>query len=91
MQLLRGEKLTELLKQPQYQPMEMEDQVAILYGATNGYVNDVPTPRTARVGQGLHRLPASEVRRRRRKPSSPKRPTLRRHEEALNEVAHGVQ
>ena len=44
-QLLRGEKLTELLKQPQYQPMAMEDQVAILYGATNGYVNDVPTPR----------------------------------------------
>jgi F-type H+-transporting ATPase subunit alpha len=44
-QLMRGEKLTELLKQPQYQPMAMEDQVALLYGATNGYVNDVPTPR----------------------------------------------
>ena len=45
MQLLRGEKMTELLKQPQYQPMKMEDQVALLYGATNGYVNDIPTPR----------------------------------------------
>jgi F-type H+/Na+-transporting ATPase subunit alpha len=44
-QLLRGEKLTELLKQPQYQPMANEDQVAILYGATKGYVNDIPTPR----------------------------------------------
>jgi F-type H+-transporting ATPase subunit alpha len=44
-QLMRGEKLTELLKQPQYQPMAMEDQVALLYGATNGFVNDVPTPR----------------------------------------------
>ena len=45
MQLLRGEKLTELLKQPQYQPMAVEDQVAVLYGATKGFVNDVPTPR----------------------------------------------
>ena len=45
MQLLRGEKLTELLKQPQYQPMAVEDQVAILYGATKGFVNDIPTPR----------------------------------------------
>ena len=42
---MRGEKLTELLKQPQYQPQAMEDQVAVIYGATNGYVNDVPTPR----------------------------------------------
>jgi F-type H+-transporting ATPase subunit alpha len=45
MQLLRGEKLTELLKQPQYQPQPMEDQVAIIYAATNGFVNDIPTPR----------------------------------------------
>jgi F-type H+-transporting ATPase subunit alpha len=45
MQLMRGEKLTELLKQPQYQPQAMEDQVAIIYSATNGYVNDIPTPR----------------------------------------------
>ena len=44
-QLMRGEKLTELLKQPQYQPQLMEDQVVILYGATNGYVNDIPTER----------------------------------------------
>ncbi|HTU71819.1 MAG TPA: F0F1 ATP synthase subunit alpha [Candidatus Baltobacteraceae bacterium] len=45
MQLMRGEKLTELLKQPQYQPMAMEDQVAVLYGANSGAVNDVPTNR----------------------------------------------
>jgi F-type H+/Na+-transporting ATPase subunit alpha len=45
MQLMRGEKLTELLKQPQYQPMAMEDQVVIIYGATNGYVNDILTSR----------------------------------------------
>ncbi len=45
MQLLRGEKMTELLKQPQYQPQLMEDQVAIMYGATKGYVNDIATTR----------------------------------------------
>jgi F-type H+-transporting ATPase subunit alpha len=45
MQLLRGEKMTELLKQQQYQPQPMEDQVAIIYGATKGFVNDVPTPK----------------------------------------------
>ncbi|MDQ6822920.1 MAG: F0F1 ATP synthase subunit alpha [Candidatus Eremiobacteraeota bacterium] len=44
-QLMRGEKLTELLKQPQYQPQPVEDQVALLYGATKGFVNDVPTNR----------------------------------------------
>jgi F-type H+/Na+-transporting ATPase subunit alpha len=44
-QLMRGEKMTELLKQPQYQPQAMEDQVAILYAATKGYVNEIPTHR----------------------------------------------
>jgi len=53
MQLMRGEKLTELLKQPQYQPMPMEDQVAIIYGATNGYVNEIPTPRLQRWASGF--------------------------------------
>ncbi len=53
MQLLRGEKMTELLKQPQYEPMKMEDQVAILYGATNGYVNDIPTPRLQEWAKGF--------------------------------------
>ena len=52
-QLMRGEKLTELLKQPQYQPQPMEDQVAIIYAATNGFVNDVPTPRLASWAAGM--------------------------------------
>jgi F-type H+/Na+-transporting ATPase subunit alpha len=52
-QLMRGEKLTELLKQPQYEPMAMEDQVVLLYGATNGYVNDIPTPRLQEWAKGF--------------------------------------
>src|SRR6185503_19287020 len=44
-QLTRGEKLSEIVKQPQYQPLPVEKQVAILYVATTGKVDDVPTPR----------------------------------------------
>jgi F-type H+/Na+-transporting ATPase subunit alpha len=44
-QLTRGEKLSEVIKQPQYQPLAVEKQVAILYTATTGKLDDVPTPR----------------------------------------------
>ncbi len=44
-QLTRGEKLSEVVKQPQYQPVPLERQVAILYVATNGLLDDIPTPR----------------------------------------------
>jgi F-type H+-transporting ATPase subunit alpha len=41
-QLDRGVRLQEVLKQGQYQPIAIEDQVAILYAANNGYLDDVP-------------------------------------------------
>ncbi len=41
-QLSRGQRLTEILKQPQYVPMDVEKQVAIIWAASNGYVDDVP-------------------------------------------------
>jgi F-type H+-transporting ATPase subunit alpha len=44
-QLTRGEKLSEVVKQPQYQPLAVEKQVAILYAATKGQLDDVPTPK----------------------------------------------
>ncbi|MHB8387973.1 MAG: F0F1 ATP synthase subunit alpha [Acidobacteriaceae bacterium] len=40
-QLNRGQRLTELLKQPQFQPLSMEKQVVILYAGTNGFLDDV--------------------------------------------------
>ncbi len=40
-QLERGQRLTELLKQPQYQPKPMAEQVASIYAAVNGYMDDV--------------------------------------------------
>jgi F-type H+-transporting ATPase subunit alpha len=40
-QLARGARLVEVLKQPQYQPVPVERQVAIIYAVTNGYLDDV--------------------------------------------------
>jgi len=44
-QLTKGEKLTELMKQPQYSPMEIEEQVAVIYAANEGYLDQIPTDR----------------------------------------------
>ena len=41
-QLTRGERLVEILKQPQYQPLPMEKQVTILFAGTNGYLDKLP-------------------------------------------------
>jgi len=41
-QLDRGARLTELLKQPQYEPVRLDHQVMVIYAATNGYLDDVP-------------------------------------------------
>jgi F-type H+-transporting ATPase subunit alpha len=43
--LTRGEKITEILKQPQYQPQNIEDQVPLIYAATKGYLTNVETAR----------------------------------------------
>ena len=40
-QIERGRAITEVLKQPQYQPMPVENQVAILYAAINGFLDDI--------------------------------------------------
>jgi F-type H+/Na+-transporting ATPase subunit alpha len=41
-QLERGQRIQELLKQPQYQPMELEEQVIVLLAGTTGYADNVP-------------------------------------------------
>src|SRR6187455_3301113 len=41
-QLNRGRRLVEVLKQPQYEPLTAEKQVAIIYAATNGYLDPIP-------------------------------------------------
>ena len=59
-QLTRGEKLSEIVKQPQYQPLPVEKQVAILYVATTGKVDDVPTPRVKEFETQLYRFLETE-------------------------------
>ncbi len=40
--LIRGERVTEVLKQGQYEPMPVEEQVAIIFAGVNGYLDDLP-------------------------------------------------
>ena len=40
--LSRGERLTELLKQPQFSPLQVEEQVAVIYAGTRGYLDAIP-------------------------------------------------
>jgi F-type H+-transporting ATPase subunit alpha len=46
-QLTRGEKITEVLKQPQFHPQPVQEQVAVIFAATRGYLDAVPTNRIA--------------------------------------------
>src|SRR5574338_456126 len=55
-QLTRGEKLTYTLRQPQFAPVPVEKQVAILWAATNGYLDDVPSARVNEFEAGFYRF-----------------------------------
>jgi F-type H+-transporting ATPase subunit alpha len=51
--LARGERLTELLKQPQYKPFAVEEQVAVIYAGTRGYLDPFPTNRVGAFQESL--------------------------------------
>jgi F-type H+/Na+-transporting ATPase subunit alpha len=51
--LARGERLTELLKQPQYKPFAVEEQVAVIYAGTRGYLDPIPTNKVGAFQQAL--------------------------------------
>ncbi|MEI9964440.1 MAG: F0F1 ATP synthase subunit alpha [Caulobacteraceae bacterium] len=53
--LARGERLTELLKQPQYSPLQVEEQVAVIYAGTRGYLDPIPTSAVGRFEEELLR------------------------------------
>src|SRR5216117_2135450 len=59
-QLTRGEKLSEIVKQPQYQPLPVEKQVAILYAATTGKLDDIPTNRVKEFETQFYRFLETE-------------------------------
>jgi F-type H+-transporting ATPase subunit alpha len=52
-QLNRGQRLTEILKQPQYSPMPIEQQVSVIWAATNGQVDDLPVESVKKFESGL--------------------------------------
>ncbi len=52
-QLARGARVVEVLKQPQYQPVPIEKQVAIIYAVNNGYLDDVEVGDVAKFEQNL--------------------------------------
>jgi F-type H+-transporting ATPase subunit alpha len=51
--LNRGARLTELLKQPQFSPLKMEEQVAVIYAGVNGYLDPIPVNRVRAFEDGL--------------------------------------
>jgi F-type H+-transporting ATPase subunit alpha len=59
-QLERGARTVEILKQGQYQPMPVEQQVMILYVVANGYVDDVPVNALRTWEKGFHEFMAAQ-------------------------------
>ena len=51
--LKRGERLTELLKQPQFSPLKVEEQVVVLFAGTQGYLDPLPVNRVGAFEEGL--------------------------------------
>jgi F-type H+-transporting ATPase subunit alpha len=51
--LNRGARLTELLKQPQFSPLKMEEQVAVIWAGTNGYLDTLPINKVRGFEDGL--------------------------------------
>jgi F-type H+-transporting ATPase subunit alpha len=52
-QLARGQRLREVLKQPQYSPLPVYEQVAIIYAALNGYVDEIAVNKVTEFMKGL--------------------------------------
>ena len=52
--LAQGERIREVLKQPQYQPLPVEQQVVVIYAVTRKYLLDVPVEQIADFEKGLH-------------------------------------
>jgi F-type H+-transporting ATPase subunit alpha len=54
-QLNRGKRLIEILKQPQYQPLPVEKQIAIIFAGTSGLVDDLPVEQIRAFEAGLYK------------------------------------
>jgi len=59
-QLDRGVRTVEVLKQPQYEPMPVEQQVMIIFAVTNGFLDDVPVEKIKEWERGFHEFMAAQ-------------------------------
>ena len=59
-QLERGARTVEILKQGQYDPMPVEQQVMILFATANGFIDDIPVPELRAWEKGFHAFMATQ-------------------------------
>jgi F-type H+-transporting ATPase subunit alpha len=52
-QLARGQRLRQILKQPQNSPLSVAEQVAVVYAGLNGYIDEIPTEKASEFAAGL--------------------------------------
>jgi F-type H+-transporting ATPase subunit alpha len=58
--LNRGARLTELLKQPQFSPLKVEEQVAVIFAGVNGYLDKLPVNKVSEFERGFLTLLRSD-------------------------------
>jgi len=59
--LARGARLTELLKQPQFSPLKMEEQAVVIYAGVNGYLDAIPVARVGGFGRASWAICAASM------------------------------
>ena len=80
--LNRGSRLTELLKQPQFSPLKMEEQVVVIYAGVNGYLDPIRVDARARVRARPADAAAQQERRHSRRHPQDRRPHRRHRRQA---------
>jgi F-type H+-transporting ATPase subunit alpha len=80
-QLARGQRLREILKQPQYSPLAVYEQVALVYAGLNGYLDDLATEKVTAFTKGLREY---------LKNSKPKYGEIVQKEKQLNDEAESL-
>jgi F-type H+-transporting ATPase subunit alpha len=80
-QLARGQRLREILKQPQYSPLPVGDQVAIIYTAINGYLDELEVDQVGAFNKGLRNYLAT---------SKPKYGEIIKSEKKLSDEAEKI-
>jgi F-type H+-transporting ATPase subunit alpha len=81
--LNRGARLTELLKQPQFSPLKVEEQVAVIFAGVNGYLDKLPVSKVTEFERGFLALLRSE--------HQPLLDQIREKRELTDEIRHQLR